>query len=171
MVKMDKKTAKKIAITVLIAAIGLFIVSTVSDNTEKVRNVTTPYNTTCKLNIGGGLIGDGEITNKNGQKISFKDKTTGGLFISTSKDKVAGLINYIPAIGTKYNYSGVTWYNINGQKSEDIFNAFKDAHLKLKHADEYDIGFMESPDSDEVIILVASPYKIVDCFNSVKWGI
>ena len=42
--------------------------------------------------------------------------------------------------------------------------------MKLKHADEYDVGFMESPDSDEVIILVASPRKLVDCFNSVKWG-
>ena len=83
MVKMDRETAKKIAITVLIAAIGLFIVSTVSDNSEKVRNVTTPYNTTCKLNIGGGLIGDGEITNKNEKKISFKDLARRGFFIST----------------------------------------------------------------------------------------
>ena len=170
MVKMDRETAKKIAITVLIAAIGLFIVSTVSDNTEKVRNVTTPYNTTCKLNIGGGLIGDGEITNKNEKKISFKDLARRGFFISTSKDKVDGLINYIPTIGTKHTYNGVTWYNVKGQNSDDLFNAFKDAHLKLKRADEYDIGFMESPDSDEVIILVASPRKLVDCFNSVKWG-
>ena len=127
MVKMDRETAKKIAITVLIAAIGLFIVSTVSDNSEKVRNVTTPYNTTCKLNIGGGLIGDGEITNKNEKKISFKDLARRGFFISTSKDKVDGLINYIPTIGTKHTYNGVTWYNVKGQTSDNLFNAFKDA--------------------------------------------
>ena len=43
---MDRETAKKIAITVLIAAIGLFIVSTVSDNSEKLemspRHTTPP---------------------------------------------------------------------------------------------------------------------------------
>ena len=169
-VRMDKKTAKKIAIVIIIAAIGLFIIGTISNNNEKVRNITTPYNTTCKLNTGGGLIGNGAITNKDGQKIMFKDKTTGGLFISTSKDKVAGLINYIPTIGTKHVSEGVTWYNFKDQKSVDAWKAFRYAHLKLKPATEYNIGFLESPNSDEVIIIVASPDKLVDCFNTVKWG-
>ena len=167
---MDRETAKKIAIVIIIAAIGLFIIGSIYSNTERVRNVTTPYNTTCKLNVGGGLIGDGEITKKNWQKISFKDATTGGLFVSTSKDKVAELINYIPTIGTKHDYNGVTWYNFKDQKSSDIFKAFRSAHLKLRRSNEYDIGFLENPNSDEVIILVASPYKMIDCFNSIKWG-
>lgn len=169
-------TAKKALFIIIICCIGLIIISMISGwifpdkNTENIKPITTPYNTTCKLDIGGGFDGNKTSVTEEGQVIVFDNGYYDGYFISTSKDKVFDLINLIENTGTKCRQDDVVWYHMEDKELTNGWSPMAWEHLKLKTTAEYDVGFVENPNSDEIIILMASPDRIIDCFNSIKWG-
>ena len=170
-VKKNMKNGAKIALVIIIVAITVFAVGAMTSNNNhaNVKNVTTPYNTTCKLNIGEGIISEETTVNEDGQKLTFSDGTRKGVFISTTKD-VSDLLNSIKTHGTLCKDDNVTWYHMKDQQLVNTYSPFGGTHLKLADTNEYDVGFMENPNNDEVIILVASPNTIVDCFKTIEWG-
>jgi hypothetical protein len=152
-----------IGISILFLLIGSVVAA------ENIRPVTTPYNTTAQLDIGGGLITDETTVTEEGQVLAFEDGWNKGYFISTSKENAADLINTITSQGTKCRDDNIVWYHMKDSHLANSYSVFGGTHLKLE-SNEYDIGYLENPNSDEVIILMAGPTKIVDCFKSVNWG-
>ena len=136
---------------------------------DRIQDVTTPYGTTCKLNIGGGLNPDETTVNEDGQKLAFNDGYKDCVFISTTKD-VSDLIKDIESTGTKCAKDDIVWYHMKDQQLSNSYSVFGGTHLKLEDVNEYDVGFLKNPNGDETIILVAGPDTIVDCFKSVEWG-
>ena len=160
-----------VAIIILIIAIGIFVVGSLTngDSNENIKNVTTPYNTTCQLNIGKGMISDETTVNDDGQKLVFTDGITKEMFISTKND-VSDLLTSIESTGTACEKDGVVWYHMKDQQLANSYSVFGGTHLKLEDTNEYNVGFVENPNTDEVIILVGSPDTIVDCFKTISWG-
>ena len=156
---------KKILIGICIL---LMLIGTVAA-ADRIQDVTTPYGTTCKLSIGGGINPDDTTVNEDGQKLAFNDGYKDCIFISTTKD-VSDLIKSIESTGTKCAKDDVVWYHMKDQQLANSYSVFGGTHLKLENVNEYDIGFLKSPNSDETLILVAGPDSIVDCFKSVKWA-
>lgn len=156
-------------ITKILIGIGilLLIVGVVSAE-DRIQDVQTPYGTTCKLNIGDGINPDETTVNDDGQKLAFTDGSKDCVFISTKQD-VSDITNDIKT-GTKCMKDDIVWYHIKDQEVVNDWSPFAGEHLKLGTANEFDVGFLESPNSDETIILVAGPDTIVDCFKSVEWG-
>ena len=169
---MDGNTIKKIAIAIIIIAVAIFVIGMLTgggSSNENVKNVTTPYNTTCQLNIGEGIITEDTVVTEDGQKLAFTDGISECLFISTNQD-VSDLISNIEASGTKCLDDGVVWYHMKDLQLTNSYSVFGGTHLKLEDVNEYNVGFMENPNGGETIILVAPPDTIVDCFNSIQWG-
>ena len=164
-------TLTKIALVIIVIAIGIVVVGSLtnSGNNENIKNVTTPYGTTCHLNIGKGMYSEETVVNDDGQKLVFDDGANKGIFISTTQD-LSDLIAGIEATGTKCSDDGVTWYHMKDQQLANTYSVFGGTHLKLEDVNEYNVGFMKNPNNDEVIVLVAGPDTIVDCFNSIQWG-
>ena len=166
------KTITKIALIIIILAIAILLIGNItnnSNNNENIKNVTTPYNTTCQLDIGEGIITEDTTVNEDGQKLAFTDGISECMFISTDKD-VSDLTSSIESYGTKCLDDGVTWYHMKDQELVNTWSAFGGTHLKLKDTNEYDVGFLENPNGGETIILVGPPDTIVNCFNSIQWG-
>lgn len=136
---------------------------------EDAREFQTPYGTTGKLDISEGLIADETTVTDEGQVLAFNDGWGKGYFISTSKDNAADLINTITSTGTKCRDGDIVWYHMKDSHLANSYSVFGGTHLKLE-SDEYDIGYLESPNTDEVIILMAGPTKIVDCFKTIQWA-
>lgn len=136
---------------------------------EDARQLQTPYGTTCKLDISEGLIPDETTVTDEGQVIAFNDGWGKGYFISTSKENAADLIDTLKSTGTRCLDDGIEWYHMKDSHLANSYSVFGGTHLKLE-SDDYNIGYLESPNTDEVIILMAGPDKIVDCFKSVQWG-
>ena len=157
-------------ITKIILGIGiLFLLLGMVYAEDRIQDVTTPYGTKCKLNIGGGLNPDETTVNDDGQKLAFNDGYKDGLFISTTQD-VSDLLDSIKSSGTKCSDDNIVWYHMKDQELSNTWSPLGGDHLKLDTTTEYDVGFMENPNSDEVIILIAGPDTIVDCFKSIEWG-
>ncbi len=146
----------------------LLLIGTVTA-ADRIQDVTTPYGTTCKLNIGGGINAEDTTVNDDGQKLAFNDGYKDCIFISTTKD-VSDLTKEIESTGTKCARDDIVWYHMKDQKLANSYSVFGGTHLKLENVNEYDVGFLKNPNSDETLILVAGPDSIVDCFKSVKWG-
>lgn len=153
---------------ILIGISLLFLLLGTVSAADNVRPFQTPYNTTGELNIGDGMIPEETGVTDEAQVLAFSDGWDTCYFISTSKDVAADLIKSIES-GTKCSDRDVVWYHIKDEHLANSYSVFGGTHLKLD-ADEYNIGFMESPNSDEVIILMAPPDTIIDCFNSINWG-
>lgn len=168
--KMDIKKLILIGILliILLALVG-FILGSITHTPENVKNVTTPYNTHCQLDIGEGIITEDTVVNDDGQKLAFTDGISECLFISTNQD-VSDLTRNIEASGTKCLDDGVVWYHMKDQQLTNSYSVFGGTHLKLGDVNEYNVGFIENPNGGETIILVAPPDTIVDCFNSIQWG-
>lgn len=156
-----------ILLIILLALVG-FILGSITHNPENVKNVTTPYGTTCTLNIGEGMLPDETGVTDETQVLAFTDGIRECYFISTTKDIASDLIYSIQS-GTKCRDGDVVWYHLEDKELVNGFGAFG-THLKLKTTNEMNAGFMENPNNDEVIVLVAPPDTIIDCFNSIKWG-
>lgn len=169
---MDGNTIKKIAIAIIILAIAIVLIGMLTgggSSNENIKNVTTPYNTTCQLDIGEGIITEDTTVNDDGQKLAFTDGISECLFISTDKD-VSDLTSSIESYGTKCRDGDVVYYHMKDQQLTNSYSVFGGTHLKLEDVNEYNVGFMENPNGGETIILVAPPDTIVDCFNSIQWG-
>lgn len=164
----DEKMRKIIIGILLVLLVGSITLGGVY-SADCVQDITTPYNTTCKLNIGSGLNPDETTVTEEGQILAFECGYYQGYFISTSKDNAADLISNIESTGTKCVKDGVTWYHMKDQHLANSYSVFGGTHLKLE-SNDYDIGFMENPNSDEVIILLGPSTRIIECFNSIQWG-
>ena len=156
--------------TMILLGIGLLflIIATVSAE-DRIQDVQTPYGTTCKLNIGGGINPDETTVNDDGQKLSFNDGYKDCVFISTTQD-VSDITNDIESTGTKCMKDNIVWYHVKDQKLVNDWSPFAGEHLKLEDTNEFDVGFLENPNNDEVIILIAPSNRIVDCFKTIEWG-
>lgn len=163
MVKKMKKIMKIITgIAVLLLLIGAVCA------TDNVKPFTTPHNTTGELNIGEGMIPEETGVEGDTQVLAFSDGRSNCYFISTTKDVASDLISSIES-GTKCRDGDIVWYHLEDKELVNSFGAFG-THLKLKTTNEMNAGFVESPNSDEVIVLIAPPDTIVDCFKSIQWG-
>lgn len=151
-----------IGIAILILLIGIVYAA------ENIKPFQTPYNTTGKLNIGDGIIPDETGVNEGTQVLAFSDGFNKCYFISTNKDNANDLIKTIES-GTKCRDGDIVYYHLEDKELTNAFGAWG-THLKLKTTDSMDVGYLESPNSEEVIIVVAGPDTIVDCLKSIKWG-
>ena len=156
-------------IKILIGIGIIFLLIGAASAADRIQDVQTPYGTTCKLNIGGGINPDETIVNDDGQKLAFNDGYKDCIFISTTQD-VSDIIIDIESTGTKCMKDDIVWYHMKDQELANSYSAFGGTHLKLEDVNEFDVGFLENPNSDETIILVAGPDTIVDCFKTVEWG-
>jgi len=156
------KTKIIIGITILFLIIGI------AAATDNVKPFQTTYNTTGELNIHDGPITDETGVEGNTQVLAFEDGFNKCYFISTDKNTASDLINSIQK-GTKCRDGDIVWYHLQDKELVNGWGAFG-SHVKVETTNDMNVGFMESPNSDEVIVLVASPDTIVDCFKSVKWG-
>lgn len=160
---------KIVIIGILLIILGLFVVNMMgTQNNQNIKNVTTPYGTTTTLNIGKGVSNESTV-NEYGQKLVFNDGYKEGVFISTTRD-VSDIIKNIETGGTKCARDNIVWYHMKDQQLANSYSVFGGTHLKLEDTNEFDVGFMKNPNSNETIILVGSPDTIVDCFKNVKWG-
>lgn len=150
-----------IGISILLLCVGVVF----ADN---VKPFQTPYNTTGKLNIGDGMIPEETGVTEDIQILAFNDGWDKCYFISTSKDNAADLIQSIQS-GKKCKADGVEWYHLEDKQLANSHSAFG-THLKLETVNEMNVGYLESPTSDEVIVLVAPPDTIINCFKSIQWG-
>ena len=159
---MNKITKIIIGVSILLLFIGACYAG-------ETRPLQTPYGTTGQLDVSEGIITDETTVTEEGQVLAFNDGWNKGYFISTSKDNAADLINTIKSTGTRCLDDNIEWYHMKDAKLGNSYSVFSGTHLKLDY-NEYDIGYLESPNTDEVIILMAGPTKIVDCFKSIQWG-
>lgn len=159
---MEKGIKIIIGISILLLLIGTCYA------TDNIKPFQTTYNTTGQLNIGDGMIPEDTGVNGNTQVLAFSDGWNEGYFISTDKDTAADLIQAIQS-GTKCRDGDIVYYHLEDKELTNGFGAFG-SHLKLKTTNSMNAGFVESPNSDEVIVVVAGPDTIVDCFKSIEWG-
>ncbi|MBO7718715.1 MAG: hypothetical protein J6S29_01035 [Methanosphaera sp.] len=165
------KNGAKIAIVIIIVAIAVFMVGAMTSNNNhtNIKNITTPYNTTAKIDIGKGMYTEDTHVNENGQVLAFDAGGNEGYFISTSKENAADFIKSIQS-GTKCRDGDIVYYHLEDKELVNTYSPFGGTHLKLKTTNSVNVGFMENPNSDEVIIVMAGPDTIVDCFKSIEWG-
>ena len=163
---------KKTILILTICCLSLLFISTTTagffDEPKNIKNVTTTYGTNCSLDIGKGMIPEETGVNGSTQVLAFSDGRSNCYFISTSKDIASDLIKTVQS-GTKCRDGDIVWYHLSDKELVNGWGAFG-SHVKVKTTNEMDVGFLESSVSDEVIVLVAPPDTIVDCFKSVKWG-
>jgi len=164
MVKNNMKKITKIVIGMLL----LFLLLGTVYAAENVRPIQTTYGTTGQLNIGEGMIPEETGVNGNTQVLAFTDGKSNCYFISTDKDTASDLIQSIQK-GTKCRDGNVEWYHLEDKELTNGIGAMG-THLELKTTNSMNVGFLESPNTDEVIVLVAPPNTIVNCFNSIQWG-
>lgn len=159
---------KKLAIIglllIIIFALGGAILGLTTSNHSNIKNITTPYGTTCTIDIGNGISNESTV-NEDGQKLVFDN----GMFISTNKD-ISELTQSIEMTGTKCAKDNIIWYHMADQQLANSYSMFGGTHLKLENTNEYDVGFLKNPNGEETLIFVGSPDVMVDCFKSVKWG-
>ena len=162
---------KKIIIAIpIILIVALLVFSAGQNNSEKnIKDIVTPYNTTAKIDIGKGTYPEDTGVNENGQVLAFDANGNEGYFISTSKANAADLINTIQS-GTKCRDGDIVYYHLEDKELANTYSPFGGTHLKLETVNEANVGYMESPNSDEVIIVMAGPDTIVDCLKSIEWG-
>jgi len=155
---------------IIIGVLLLFLVIGTVTAADRIQTVQTPTGTTCKLDIGSGLDASQTTVNEDGQKLVFDAGWYPGTFISTSKENAADVIQDIQATGKKCTADGVTWYHFADKELTNTWSVFGGTHLKLEDTNEFDVGFLENPNNDEVIILIAPSNRIVDCFKTIEWG-
>lgn len=160
---------KKIIIGILIILIVGILVFSMGHSEKNVKNFTTPYGTNGTLDIGKGIYTEDTTVNENGQFLAFDAGANEGYLISTSKDKAADLINIIET-GTKCRDGDIVYYHLEDKQLANSYSVFGGTHLKLETTNSMNVGYLESPVSDEVIIVIAGPDTIVDCLNSIQWG-
>ncbi len=156
-------------ITKIIIGVSLLflIIGTISA-TDNVKPFQTTYNTTGELNIADGMITDETGVNGNTQILAFEDGFNKCYFISTDKNTASDLIQTVQT-GTKCRDGDIVYYHLENKELVNGFGAFG-THLKVKTTDSMNVGYMENPNNDEVIVLVAPPDTIVNCFKSIQWG-
>ena len=159
---------KKSTKIIIGAAILLLLVGTVYA-AENIKPFQTTYNTKGELNIGDGVIPEETGVNDGTQVLAFSDGFDKCYFISTSEENAKDLIQTIKS-GNKCRDGDIEWYHLEDKELTNSFGAWGN-HLKLKTTNSMNVGFLESPNSDEVIVLIAPPDTIVDCFKSIEWGL
>ena len=160
---------KIILLGIIIILIAGFIILGTGHSEKNIKNITTPYGTTGTLDIGKGMYSEDTTVNDNGQFLAFDAGANEGYFISTSKDNAAELLDIIQS-GTKCRDGDIVYYHLEDQQLANSYSVFGGTHLKLETTNSMNVGFLESPVSDEVIIVMAGPDTIVDCLNSIQWG-
>ena len=153
----------------LILFIGILLFSMMGHSEKNIKPISTPYGTNATLDIGKGMYTEDTTVNENGQFLAFDAGVNEGYFISTSKETASDLIDIIET-GTKCRNGDIVYYHLEDKELANSYSVFGGTHLKLETTNSINVGYLESPVSDEVIIVMAGPETIVDCLNSIQWG-
>ena len=160
---------KKIILGIIILLIAGFLILGTGHSEKNIKNITTIYGTNGTLDIGKGMYTEDTGVTEDTQVLAFDGGLNEGFFISTSKENAADLIQAIQS-GTKCRDGDIVYYHLEDKELANSYSVFGGTHLKLDTVNSMDIGYLESPVSDEVVIVTAGPDTIVDCLNSLQWG-
>ncbi len=162
---------KKIIICLIAITFGAFLVSgLIFNNGEKsMQNVTTTYGTNCTFDFNEGMIAGESGVNGSVQHIAYGNGMMGtGHFISMPESEAQELIQLIQT-GEKQIFDGVTYYHFEEKELANGWGAYG-RHLELRTTSNMDVAYIQSPVSDEVIIIIGNPESIADCFKTISWG-
>ncbi len=162
---------KKLIIALIIIVFGAFLFSGLlfGNGDKNIQNVTTTYGTNCTFDFNEGMIAGESGVNGSVQHIAYGNGMMGeGHFISMPEDEAQELIQLIQT-GEQQIFDGVTYYHFEEKELANGWGAFG-RHLELRTTSNMDVAYIQSPVSDEVIIIIGNPESIADCFKTISWG-